>query len=185
MALWGNKHIPFATVSEEAASCSITFGAPSKTFNIAGIVSSYAIVPDRDIRSRFFGWLKANELDEAPLFAPIATIAAFREGEPWRREMLGYVEGNIDFVMDYCRKHLPAIRPLRPQASFLIWMDCRGLGLEHEQLVDLFVNKAKLALNDGKMFGPGGEGFMRMNVGTSRAVLQQAMEQLRQAVETL
>lgn len=185
MALWGNKHIPFATVSEEAASCSITFGAPSKTFNIAGIVSSYAIVPDRDIRSRFFGWLKANELDEAPLFAPIATIAAFREGEPWRREMLGYVEGNIDFVMDYCRKHLPAIRPLRPQASFLIWMDCRGLGLEHEQLVDLFVNKAGLALNDGKMFGSGGEGFMRMNVGTSRAVLQQAMEQLRQAVETL
>lgn len=185
MALWGNKHIPFATVSEEAASCSITFGAPSKTFNIAGIVSSYAIVPDRDIRSRFFGWLKANELDEAPLFAPIATIAAFREGESWRREMLGYVEGNIDFVMDYCRKHLPAIRPLRPQASFLIWMDCRGLGLEHEQLVDLFVNKAGLALNDGKMFGPGGEGFMRMNVGTSRAVLQQAMEQLRQAVETL
>ena len=185
MALWGNKHIPFATVSEEAASCSITFGAPSKTFNIAGIVSSYAIVPDRDIRNRFFGWLKANELDEAPLFAPIATIAAFREGELWRREMLGYVEGNIDFVMDYCRKHLPAIRPLRPQASFLIWMDCRGLGLEHEQLVDLFVNKAGLALNDGKMFGPGGEGFMRMNVGTSRAVLQQAMEQLRQAVETL
>lgn len=185
MALWGNKHIPFATVSEEAASCSITFGAPSKTFNIAGIVSSYAIVPDRDIRSRFFGWLKANELDEAPLFAPIATIAAFREGEPWRREMLGYVEGNIDFVTDYCRKHLPAIRPLRPQASFLIWMDCRGLGLEHEQLVDLFVNRAGLALNDGKMFGPGGEGFMRMNVGTSRAVLQQAMEQLRQAVETL
>ena len=109
MALWGNKHIPFATVSEEAASCSITFGAPSKTFNIAGIVSSYAIVPDRDIRSRFFGWLKANELDEAPLFAPIATIAAFREGESWRREMLGYVEGNIDFVMDYCRKHLPAL----------------------------------------------------------------------------
>ena len=185
MALWGNKHIPFATVSEKAASCSITFGAPSKTFNIAGIVSSYAIVPDRDIRSRFFGWLKANELDEAPLFAPIATIAAFREGEPWRREMLGYVESNIDFVTDYCRKHLPAIRPLRPQASFLIWMDCRGLGLEHEQLVDLFVNKAGLALNDGKMFGPGGEGFMRMNVGTSRAVLQQAMEQLRQAVETL
>lgn len=185
MALWGNKHIPFATVSEKAAMCSITFGAPSKTFNIAGIVSSYAIVPNRDIRHRFFGWLKANELDEAPLFAPIATIAAFREGEPWRREMLGYVEGNIDFVMDYCRKHLPGIKPLRPQASFLIWMDCRNLGLEHERLVDLFVNKAGLALNDGKMFGIGGEGFMRMNVGTPRAVLQQAMEQLRQAVETL
>lgn len=185
MALWGNRHIPFATVSEEASACSITFGAPSKTFNIAGIVSSYAIVPDRNIRRRFFGWLKANELDEAPLFAPITTIAAFREGEPWRQEMLRYVEGNVDFVMDYCKEHLPAVKPLRPQASFLIWLDCRALGLNHDQLLHLFVDKARLALNDGEMFGPGGEGFMRMNVGTPRAVLRQAMEQLRQAVEAL
>ena len=185
MALWGNRHIPFATVSEEASACSITFGAPSKTFNIAGIVSSYAIVPDRNIRHRFFGWMKANELNEAPLFAPIATIAAFRKGEPWRREMLRYVEGNIDFVMDYCKKYLPAVKPLRPQASFLIWLDCRALKLNHDPLLRLFVNKARLALNDGEMFGPGGEGFMRMNVGTPRAVLRQAMEQLRQAVEAL
>lgn len=185
MALWGNRHIPFATVSEEASACSITFGAPSKTFNIAGIVSSYAIVPDRNIRHRFFGWMKANELNEAPLFAPIATIAAFRKGEPWRREMLRYVEGNIDFVMDYCKKYLPAVKPLRPQASFLIWLDCRALKLNHDRLLHLFVNKARLALNDGEMFGPGGEGFMRMNVGTPRAVLRQAMEQLRQAVEAL
>lgn len=185
MALWGNRHIPFATVSEEASACSITFGAPSKTFNIAGIVSSYAIVPDRNIRRRFFGWMKANELNEAPLFAPIATIAAFRKGEPWRREMLRYVEGNIDFVMDYCKKYLPAVKPLRPQASFLIWLDCRALKLNHDRLLHLFVNKARLALNDGEMFGPGGEGFMRMNVGTPRAVLRQAMEQLRQAVEAL
>ena len=183
MALWNNRHIPFATVSNEASACSITFGAPSKTFNIAGIVSSYAIVPDRNLRHRFFGWLKANELDEAPLFAPIATIAAFLEGEPWRREMLRYVEGNIDFVMDYCKKYLPAVRPLRPQASFLIWLDCRALDLDHDRLLYLFVNKARLALNDGEMFGPGGRGFMRMNVGTPRAVLRQAMEQLRQAVE--
>ena len=183
MALWGNRHIPFATVSEEASACSITFGAPSKTFNIPGIVSSYAIVPDRNIRRRFFGWLKANELDEAPLFAPIATIAAFREGDPWRREMLRYVEGNIDFVMNYCKEYLPAVKPLLPQASFLIWLDCRALKLNHDRLLHLFINKARLALNDGAMFGPGGDGFMRMNVGTPRAVLRQAMEQLRQAVE--
>lgn len=185
MALWGNRHIPFATVSEEASACSITFGAPSKTFNIPGIVSSYAIVPDRNIRRRFFGWLKANELDEAPLFAPIATIAAFREGDPWRREMLRYVEGNIDFVMNYCKEYLPAVKPLLPQASFLIWLDCRTLKLNHDRLLHLFINKARLALNDGAMFGPGGDGFMRMNVGTPRAVLRQAMEQLRQAVEAL
>lgn len=182
MALWGNRHIPFATVSEEAAACSITFGAPSKTFNIAGIVSSYAIVPNDSIRRRFFTWLKANELDEPTMFAPIATIAAFGKGEEWRKEMLHYVEGNIDFVVDYCATHLPQIRPLRPQASFLVWLDCRGLKLSHDELVDLFVKKARLALNDGEMFGQGGEGFMRMNVGTPRAVLRQAMEQLKKAV---
>ncbi len=183
MALWDNRHVPFATASEKAAQCSITFGAPSKTFNIAGIVSSYSIVPDDGIREKFYSWLAANELNEAPLFSPIATIAAFKNGEAWRKEMLKYVEGNILFVEDFCREHLPGIKPLRPEASFLVWLDCRGLHLSHDALVDLFVNKARLALNDGEMFGKGGEGFMRMNVGTPRAILRQALEQLKAALE--
>lgn len=185
MALYGNKHIPFATVSEEAAHCSITFSAPSKTFNIAGIVSSWAVVPDDSIRRKFFTWIKANEMEAPTLFAPIATIAAFREGEEWRQQMLRYVEGNIDFVVDYCREYIPQIRPLRPQASFLVWLDCRGLELNHEELQDLFVDKAHLALNDGEMFGPGGEGFMRLNIASPRSVIRQALEQLKAAVEQI
>lgn len=183
MALWGNKHVPFATVSEKAAQGSITFGAPSKTFNIAGIVSSYAIVLNDEIRAKFYSWLTANELNEPTIFSPIATIAAFQHGEEWRQAMLHYVEENILFVEDYCKKHIPQLKPLRPEASFLVWLDCRQLGIDHKQLVDLFVNKAHLALNDGEMFGQGGEGFMRMNVGTPRSVLQQALEQLRQALQ--
>lgn len=183
MALFGHRHTPFATVSPEAAACSITFAAPSKTFNIAGIVSSFAIVPDETIRKRYYDWLKANELDEAPIFSPIATIAAYSRGLDWMRQMLAYVEKNVEYVEDYCRRELPQIRPLRPQASFLVWLDCRGLGLSHERLVELFVEKARLALNDGAMFGPGGEGFMRLNVGTPRAVLTRALERLRKAVE--
>lgn len=183
MALWGNKHVPFATVSEKAAQGSITFGAPSKTFNIAGIVSSYAIVPNDEIRVKFYSWLTANELNEPTIFSPIATIEAFQHGEEWRQAMLHYVEENILFVEDYCKKHIPQLKPLRPEASFLVWLDCRQLGIDHKQLVDLFVNKAHLALNDGEMFGQGGEGFMRMNVGTPRSVLQQALEQLRQALQ--
>lgn len=182
MALYGHKHIPFASVSEKAAHCSITFGAPSKTFNIAGIVSSYAIVPDAAIRERFFTWLKANELDDPHLFAPIATIAAFKYGEEWRKQMLKYVEGNIDFVIDFLKNNLPRIKALRPQASFLVWLDCRELQLPHDELVHLFVDEAHLALNDGAMFGPGGEGFMRMNVASSRSVLRKALEQLTAAV---
>lgn len=179
MALFGNRHIPFASVSEKAAQCSITFGAPSKTFNIAGIVSSYAIVPDEKLRERFFRWLEASELSAAHLFAPIATMAAFNHGEEWRQQMISYIEGNIRFIEDFCAENLPQIKPLRPQASFLVWLDCRGLGLGHDDLIDLFVNKAGLALNDGEMFSPGGEGFMRLNVGTSRKILEQAMNRLQ------
>ena len=183
MALFGHRHVPFATVSDEAAQVSITFGAPSKTFNIAGIVSSYAIVPNDTLRRRFYTWLEANELNDPPLFSPIATIAAYQHGEEWRRQMLAYVEDNIRFLEDYCHDHLPLIRPLRPQASFLVWLDCRALGLSHDALVDLFVRRAHLALNDGAMFGPGGDGFMRLNVGTPRALLHQALRQLTRALE--
>ena len=183
MALFGNRHHPFASVSEEAAQCSITFGAPSKTFNIAGIVSSYCIVPNEELRNRLFSWMAANELDEPHIFAPIATMAAFNEGEEWRRQMLHYIEGNIMFVEDYLKENLPQIKPLRPQASFLVWLDCRGLRLQHDALVHLFVDEAGLALNDGEMFGKGGEGFMRMNIASPRAVLREALGRLKDAVE--
>lgn len=185
MALFGNRHIPFASVSPEAAACSITFGAPSKTFNIAGIVSSYAIVPDDGLRERFYSWVEANEMGAAPLFSHIATIAAFRKGAEWREQMLDYVEGNIEYVITFCKERIPQIRPLRPQASFLIWMDCRSLNLDHDSLINLFVEQAGLALNDGEMFSPGGEGFMRLNVGTSRAILKTALTRLETAVKAI
>lgn len=182
MTLWGSKHVPFATVSDEAAHCSITFAAPSKTFNIAGIVSSYAVVPDDSLRQRFYSWLEANEMCQPTLFAPIATLAAYKEGEQWRCEMLRYVEENIRFVEDYCRERLPMIKPLRPQASFLVWLDCRDMKLPQEALVDLFVNKARLALNDGAIFGKQGEGFMRLNVGCPRSVLREAFDRLSKSI---
>lgn len=175
MMLWGKKHTPFYTVSEKAAECSITFAAPTKTFNMAGIVSSYAIVPNERLRKNFYGFLNANELDEPTIFAPIATIAAYRQGAQWRREMLAYVEENIRFVEQYCAEHLPEIKPIRPDASFLVWLDCRGLGLDHEGLIGLFRDKAKLALNDGEMFGPGGEGHVRLNVGAPRSLVSMAL----------
>lgn len=185
MALWGKKHIPFASVSDKAAACSITFGAPSKTFNIAGIVTSYAIVPNESLREKFFGWMGGNELNQPDIFAPIATVAAFENGEPWRVQMLKYVEENIEFTIDFCRKYIPQITPIRPEASFLVWLDCRELNLSHSELVELFENRAKLALNSGAIFGTQGEGFMRLNVGTPRSVLEQALQQLKAAVADL
>lgn len=186
MPLWGNRHIPFASVSETAAHNSITFQAPSKTFNIAGIVSSFAIVPDDKIREKFFSWLAANELNEADIFAHIAACAAYTpEGEEWRCEMLRYVEENIEFAEQFCKEYIPGVKALRPEASFLIWLDCRGLGLNQPDLVRLFVEKAKLALNDGTMFGDEGTGFMRMNIAAPRSVIKGALQQLKAAVDQL
>ena len=185
MALYGNRHTPFASVSDEAARCSITFSAPSKTFNIAGIVSSYAIVPDPVLREKFFSWLTANEMDMATIFAMTATEAAFTKGEEWRQQMLAHVESNIDYVDNFLKENIPAVRAIKPQASFLVWLDFTALGLPHEKLIDFLVNEAHLAMNDGAMFGAGGEQHTRLNVGTQRAVLEQAMKQLKEAIDKL
>ena len=124
-------------------------------------------------------------MDAPTIFAMVATEAAFRNGDSWRRQMLAYIEQNIDFVDDYLHQNLPMIKLLKPQASFLVWLDFSLLGLSHDALNDLVVNQARLAMNDGAMFGAGGEQFMRMNVATGRSVLQQALGQLRDAVTRL
>ena len=183
MVLGGGKHHPFASVSPAAADCSITFMAPSKTFNIAGIVSSYAIVSNPEIRERFYAFLEADELDYAPIFSVVATMAAYTRGADWRREMLAYVQGNVDFVDAFLKAEIPQIGCLKPQASFLVWLDCRKLDLKQEELVSLFVDKAHLLLNDGAMFGPGGAGFMRLNVGCPRARLAAALRRLKEALQ--
>lgn len=183
MPLFGNGHHVFTSVSDEARECGIVFGAPTKTFNMAGIVSSFALVPDEKLRERFFGWLNASEFNEPNIFAPMATAAAFRKGNPWREEMLKYVEENVRFVEDYCKQNIPQIKPWRPQASFLVWLDCRDLGLNHHELKELFEQKAGLALNDGETFGKEGKGFMRLNIGCPRATLRLALEKLEKAVK--
>ena len=176
------RHHPFATVSPEAAACSVTFMAPSKTFNIAGIVSSYAIVPDAELREKFYSFLEAGELNAGTIFAFAATKAAYTYGAEWLQQMGSYVIENVNFVDEYLKKNIPQIKAYRPQASFLIWLDCRELGLSQPDLVHLFEDKAGLALNDGTMFGKEGEGFMRLNVGCPRSILSKALESLKKAI---
>ena len=197
LAIFGHRHIPFATVSPEAEAISITLQAPTKTFNLAGIVSSYAIIPNDQLRQQVYGWMSANELNEPNMFAPIATVAAFTQGEEWRRQMLSYIEGNVLYVEQFLKENIPAIQAIRPEASFLVWLDCRALSLDHDQLQDFFINEAHLALNDGEIFDTAsnpyaplhnthsaGRGFMRLNVGCPRSILQQAMSQLLNAYRT-
>ncbi|MBP3739241.1 MAG: pyridoxal phosphate-dependent aminotransferase [Muribaculaceae bacterium] len=182
LMLFGHRHTPLATVSDDAAAMTITMGAPSKTFNIAGLKSSWCVVLNPELRQPFFQWMEQNELSSPHLVALVATEAAYRHGHEWLDQCLCYIEGNITMVENYCSEHIPGVRAIRPQASFLQWLDCTALGLSHDQLIDLFVDKAQLALNDGAMFGPAGSGFMRLNVGTARPILEQAMSRLAQAL---
>ncbi|MBO7418800.1 MAG: pyridoxal phosphate-dependent aminotransferase [Bacteroidaceae bacterium] len=183
LTLPGYKHHSYATVSEAARQHSIIFMAPSKAFNMPGLSSSYSLIFNKDKRDRFNTYMEASELSMGNMFAYLSCAAAYEQGEDWLNQMLSYVQGNIDFTEQYLRAHIPSISMLKPQASYLVFLDCRKLNLSQEQLVDLFVDKAHLALNDGTMFGPEGKGFMRLNVGCPRSILQQALTQLEQAIK--
>ena len=182
LMLWGHRHTSFLTVSDDARAVGIVMGAPSKTFNIAGIVSSWCVIKNPEVREKFFCWLSSNDKSSPNFLSMTATRAAYRHGAEWLSQCLRYIEGNIDMVADYCRSNIPGVVAIKPQASFLVWLDCRALGLEHDSLIDLFVNKARIGLNDGAMFGESGSGFMRLNVAVPRSILSQAMRQLAEAV---
>lgn len=183
LALNGNRHIPFASVSDKAANNCITLMAPSKTFNIAGIISSFSVIENAEIRERFKSYLQCAELDTAHVFACVATEAAYKHGQEWLKEVKDYIWNNILFTDEYLKKYIPQIKAMIPEASFLVWLDCRELELEQEELVDLFVNDANLVLNNGTTFGIGGKGFMRLNIGCPRVTLEKAMENLKKAIE--
>ncbi len=185
LMLYGKPHIPFVSVSDDARAITITLGAPSKTFNIPGLVSSWIVVKDEKLREEFYHWLEVNEFSSPTLFATIGAEVAYTHGEEWLNEMLAYVEGSIDIIEDFLEKNISQIKIFRPQASFLLWLDCRELQLTQPQLVDLFVKKAHLALNDGTMFGEEGAGFMRLNIGSPRKVILEALQSLADAVKTL
>ena len=180
-----HRHVPFAMISEHARNNSVTFMAPSKAFNMPGMAASHTVIYNEGLRKRFVAYLDAGELDMGHVLAYPAVEAAYTQGDEWLEQCLAYVQANIDYVEAYLQENLPAIQAMRPQASYLVWLDCRKLGLSQEALVDFFVSGARLALNDGAMFGKEGEGFMRMNVGCPRSILEQAMKQLKEAYDNL
>lgn len=182
LMLGGRPHIPFLAAGEDAEAIGVMLAAPSKTFNIPGLVSSWMAVKNPELRKGFYHWLEVNEFSSPVSFSVIGAEAAYRNGEQWLDEMLEYVEDNIAFTRDYIARNIPGLSMVEPQASFLVWLDFRALHLCQDEIMRLLLDKAHLALNDGTMFGPQGAGFARLNVGTPRCVLEKALDSLRRAI---
>lgn len=180
-----HRHLPFAMVSDKARHNSVTFMSPSKAFNMPGMSASHTLIFNEGLRKRFEAYLETCELNGGHVFAFPAVEAAYTNGTEWLDRALEYIQGNIDYVAEYIHAHMPKIRVMKPMASYLVWLDCRALGLSQTQLNGWFVSEARLALNDGETFGKEGIGFMRMNIASPRSVLRQAMEQLHEAYKRL
>ena len=180
-----NKHIPIPTISKDIANNSLTMFAPSKTFNVAGLSLSYVIIPNKKIRVKFQKTILNLGLHGGNVFGIEALEASYRYGQKWLYELLNYIEDNYTFVQQYLQNNIPRIKTIKMEGTYLLWLDCSELRLSQKELVSLFISKAKLALNDGSKFGKGGNGFMRMNLGCSRRLIEQALDRLAIAIRSI
>jgi len=174
------SHSP-GSFTPEIASQVITLMAPSKTFNIPGLSSSFYVIQNDRLRKQFKAYLDKAELGMGNLFAILAAQAAFEHGDAWLDQLLAYLANNIAYIDNALKADMPRIKACIPQASYLIWLDCRELGLDDEALNAFFIKEAKLGLNPGTSFGVEGSGFMRMNIGCPKATVELAMNQLKAA----
>lgn len=177
----GHRHIPIATLSPEVERHTITLMAPSKTFNIAGLHCSVVIIPHEPLRRQFVGAFQGL-VASVEIMGYVAALAAYRHGDPWLHEVLAYLEGNRDYLADYVARFLPGLRMTKPEGTYLAWLDCRAAGLPQDPFT-FFLEKARVALNDGAAFGQGGQGFVRLNFACPRATLDEALARMRTALE--
>lgn len=178
----GYVHHVFAGLAPEYADITVTCTAPSKTFNLAGLQVSNIFISNPTLKKKFREAIASVGYSQVNLMGLVACKAAYETGTPWLSQMKAYLAGNLDFVRGYLEEHLPKIRLIEPEGTYLIWLDFRGLGLSEEELEDLISNKARLWLDSGAMFGADGEGFERINIACPRATLRRALSQLEEAL---
>lgn len=181
----GKKHTPIAALSPEIANYVVTGISGTKTFNLAGLQASAVVFPNLHMKQVFDQYWMNMDIHRNNAFSLTAMEAAFNHGEEWLEQLLPYLSANMDYVVDYCARHIPQIKTYAPDATYLLWLDCRALGLNNQELHDFMIQKAKLGLNDGCSFGRSLHGFMRLNAACPRSLLEQAMAQLEAAVKTL
>jgi cysteine-S-conjugate beta-lyase len=182
----GNTFTPFAAISQEMARNAVVCTAPSKTFNLAGLHTSNIVISNDSLRRRLQRTLNGSGLGKwASPFGVVACETAYREGEPWLEQVMAYIEGNLDYLQEFIETHVPGIRVIRPEGTYLVWLDCRGLGLDKWALKRLMLGKARIFPDEGFIFGPEGDGFERINIACPRPILQDALARIRRVVAGL
>ena len=179
-----HRHVPLANLNNDIANNSITTIAPSKTFNIAGLATSAVIVPNKKLLNKYLNVQNSWHVGMGNVFGYTALEAAYYNGEEWLDELLKYLADNIKYVSDYLKSEIPQIKLIPVESTYLLWLDCREMGLNNNELRDFFIKKAKVWFNDGPSFGPGGEGFQRMNIGCPRAIIEKALKRIRRALNS-
>ncbi len=180
----GYHHIPFASISEEFAQNSIVCMAPSKTFNLPGLEASSIIIPDKKIRDNFTD-TRAGIVPGLNIFGLTAMEAAYRYGDEWLAQLLDYLQGNLEFTKKYFKEKIPRIKVIEPQGTYLLWLDCRALGMDDKALQQFMRERARVGFDDGFVFGAGGSGFQRMNIACPRVLLKEALGRIDGAVKEL
>jgi cystathionine beta-lyase len=177
----GNKHIPFATLSEEVAKNCAILMAPSKTFNVAGLSTSLIIIPDKTKFARYERTLGVGHLGMGNIFGSVALEAAYTSGDEWLKQMLDYLWDNYLLLSQFISERIPKVKVMKPEATYLIWIDFRKYGMKNAELMKFTIENAKVGLNDGGRFGTGGDGWLRINIGCPRSILTEALERLGKA----
>lgn len=178
-----DTYIPFASISEEFAQASITCTAPSKTFNLAGLQASNIIVSNTELRKKLDQVMGRLGLKSANTFGLVATESAYLEGEEWLNQLLIYLQENIDYTTSFIGEHIPTIRVMQPEATYLIWLDCRELGVDVKELNTFLIKEAKVVFNSGDMYGIGGDGFIRVNIACPKSMLEDGLNRLLKGLQ--
>ncbi|MDU4961774.1 MAG: MalY/PatB family protein [Sporomusaceae bacterium] len=181
----GSKHIPFGSLSPEVADNCVVCVNPSKTFNIAGVRTGAVVIPNRHIHDLFYRPLEDNKAYGRTVFGTLPIEVAYNECDYYADQLLAYLEGNLAYLQQFVVKRIPRIKVTPTQATYLIWLNCKDLNLPPKQLQDFFLTKAKVAMNEGSTFGPGGAGFMRLNIACPRSRLVEALNRIEAAVNQL
>jgi cystathionine beta-lyase len=180
----GHTHVPFATISREFEQNCVVCQAGSKTFNLAGLGASTIFIPNARLRNAFNA-ARAGILPQPDVFGLVALEAAYRDGDDWLGQVLAYLQANLEFMMTYVKERIPKLSIIKPEGTYLVWLDCRRLGMDNLALRAFFREQAKVGFDDGYIFGPAGAGFERVNIACPRSILAEALHRIEQAVNNL